>query len=77
MSRSSTLKKQTNQLRFADFNFIKIIIQVQENWELTEPPDEGVYIKGLFMEGARWNADLMCVDESFPKILYDDFPPVM
>ncbi|XP_026726846.1 dynein heavy chain 7, axonemal [Trichoplusia ni] len=50
--------------------------QVQKKWEIEEPPDEGVYIRGLYMEGARWNMDDMMVDESIPKILYDDFPPV-
>lgn len=49
---------------------------MQKKWEIEEPPDEGVYIRGLYMEGARWNMDDMMVDESIPKILYDDFPPV-
>uniref|UniRef100_A0A2A4JQR8 Dynein axonemal heavy chain 7 n=1 Tax=Heliothis virescens TaxID=7102 RepID=A0A2A4JQR8_HELVI len=50
--------------------------EVQKQLEIDTPPPEGVYIRGLFMEGARWNMDEMCVDESIPKILYDDFPPV-
>ncbi|XP_047042351.1 dynein axonemal heavy chain 7 [Helicoverpa zea] len=50
--------------------------EVQKQLEIDTPPAEGVYIRGLFMEGARWNMDTMCVDESIPKILYDDFPPV-
>ncbi|XP_075991785.1 dynein heavy chain at 36C [Anticarsia gemmatalis] len=49
---------------------------VQSNWDITERPDEGVYIRGLFMEGARWNMETMAIDESFSKILYDNFPPV-
>lgn len=44
--------------------------------DIKEPPAEGVYIRGLFMEGARWNMNLMIVDESIPKILYDEFPSV-
>lgn len=28
------------------------------------------------MEGARWNNEDYYVDESYPKVLYDDFPPV-
>ncbi|XP_049887204.1 dynein axonemal heavy chain 7-like [Pectinophora gossypiella] len=48
--------------------------EVQREQQKDAPPDEGVFIKGLFLEGARWNMDEYCVDESFPKILYDDFP---
>ncbi|CAH2067322.1 unnamed protein product, partial [Iphiclides podalirius] len=54
-----------------DFHF-----EVQGTTELTEPPPEGVFIHGLFMEGARWNLEECVVDESYPKILYDNFPPV-
>ncbi|CAG4997774.1 unnamed protein product [Parnassius apollo] len=50
--------------------------EVQRTTDLKKPPPEGVYIRGLFMEGARWNMTSYIVDESFPKILYDDFPPV-
>ncbi|XP_047987651.1 dynein axonemal heavy chain 7-like [Leguminivora glycinivorella] len=50
--------------------------EVQRVFELEERPEEGVYIKGLFMEGARWNMEDYYVDESFPKVLYDTFPPV-
>ncbi|XP_052747260.1 dynein axonemal heavy chain 7 [Bicyclus anynana] len=50
--------------------------EVQRTFTLETPPDEGVYIYGLFMEGARWNMSAYVVDESLPKVLYDDFPPV-
>lgn len=50
--------------------------QIQRTFELPEPPDEGVYVKGMFMEGARWNMEEHIVDESIPKVLYDTFPPV-
>lgn len=49
---------------------------MQKSLVLEQPPDEGVYIRGLFMEGARWNMEEYCIDESHPKILYDEFPPV-
>lgn len=49
---------------------------MQKTFVLEETPPEGVYVRGLFMEGARWNIEESYIDESYPKILYDEFPPV-
>lgn len=42
--------------------------------EVTGKPENGCYIFGLLMEGARWDDDLMAVNESHPKVLYDVLP---
>ncbi|XP_047529766.1 dynein axonemal heavy chain 3 [Vanessa atalanta] len=42
--------------------------------ECEEEPSFGVYCKGLFLEGARWNREAMQLDESYPKILFDTIP---
>uniref|UniRef100_A0A8B9Z4J6 Dynein axonemal heavy chain 3 n=1 Tax=Bos mutus grunniens TaxID=30521 RepID=A0A8B9Z4J6_BOSMU len=43
-------------------------------FEVGSNPEDGAYIKGLFLEGARWDRKKMQIGESFPKILYDPLP---
>merc|ERR1719409_1850011 len=42
--------------------------------ELTRPPEDGVYIYGIFLEGARWSSSTHQIDDSKPKQLFTDLP---
>lgn len=37
-------------------------------------PADGVYVSGLYMEGARWNRQEGTMNESMSMILYDQLP---
>jgi dynein heavy chain len=50
--------------------------QVQSNKQITTKPEDGVYINGLFLEGARWDSQQGVLAESFPKVLYDAVPTI-
>ncbi|RKP19398.1 hypothetical protein ROZALSC1DRAFT_14025, partial [Rozella allomycis CSF55] len=42
--------------------------------QLTSKPEDGCYIYGLFLEGARWDPITKSLAESKPKELYTDIP---
>lgn len=44
--------------------------------EYTEPPPEGAYIHGLFLEGCGWDEDNKRLCESRPKALFDAAPVI-
>lgn len=48
--------------------------EIQNVERVTEPPDDGVKIYGLFLEGARWDRAKHCLQESNPRVLHDSMP---
>eukprot|EP00293_Proteomonas_sulcata_P004944 CAMPEP_0184324858 /NCGR_PEP_ID=MMETSP1049-20130417/137295_1 /TAXON_ID=77928 /ORGANISM="Proteomonas sulcata, Strain CCMP704" /LENGTH=505 /DNA_ID=CAMNT_0026646741 /DNA_START=98 /DNA_END=1615 /DNA_ORIENTATION=- len=42
--------------------------------EFDSPPENGVYVYGLFAEAGRFNFDSMELDESEPKVLFSSMP---
>jgi dynein heavy chain len=49
---------------------------VPDSQDTSTPPAEGVYIRGLFLEGARWAQSSASLAESLPRILIDPMPVI-
>ncbi|XP_062284222.1 dynein axonemal heavy chain 8-like [Scomber scombrus] len=52
----------------------KILKQARE--EITTAPVEGVYVYGLYLDGAGWDRKNTCLIESSPKVLFTPLPVV-
>jgi len=62
-------RKKTIPIDLIDFEY-----PIQTESTYIKPPEDGCYITGLFLEGARWDKDEKALTESYPKILYDPLP---
>ncbi|RLU20605.1 hypothetical protein DMN91_007218 [Ooceraea biroi] len=42
--------------------------------DIEERPDQGCYVHGLYLEGARWDVEEYCLKRSHPKVLIEELP---
>ena len=47
---------------------------LKEEDDMASKPQDGAYIKGLFLDAARWDRDKIVIGESNPKLLFDSLP---
>jgi len=67
-------RKYTVAIDTVDFDFH--VLQKEGATDIITKPDDGVYIYGCFLEGARWDAAEHCLAESRPKELFVSFPAI-
>eukprot|EP00658_Telonema_sp_P-2_P029050 TRINITY_DN22154_c0_g1_i1.p1 TRINITY_DN22154_c0_g1~~TRINITY_DN22154_c0_g1_i1.p1 ORF type:complete len:392 (-),score=95.58 TRINITY_DN22154_c0_g1_i1:197-1372(-) len=57
-------------------SFCTEVCKQKDETEISTPPDDGCYIYGLFLEGARWDSEAFLLAESRPKELYTPMVPL-
>ena len=65
-----------NNIAIDELVFEFTVMSDIKEYDLTKKPDEGAYIYGFYIEGARWNTDIRLLDESLPKVLLPEMPHV-
>ena len=66
-------RKYTFAIDAVSFEF-RVMDHIHDPAEVEAGPDDGCYVHGLFLEGARWNQDTHILDESRPKELFTEMP---
>eukprot|EP01035_Chromulina_nebulosa_P018662 gene18662-24408_t len=66
-------RKHSIPIDKAEFDY-RILTPTEMTIANTEKPLEGAYIRGLYMEGARWDSDQHIISESYPRELYMEMP---
>lgn len=58
-----------------NFEF-QVIPTGSKEYDVSKSPQDGCYIHGLFIDGARWDEENRCLNEALPNILYYNLPYV-
>ena len=64
------------QVAIDSVNFDFHVLRKEGKGDIARKPADGVYIYGLYLEGAGWDVDEQCLVESKPKELFVSFPAI-
>lgn len=67
-------RKHTIPIDTLEFEFHVMNESVEELEK--SPPEDGVYIRGLFLEGCGWDSEKLCLTQSRPKELFVQIPVI-
>lgn len=67
-ARQNFARKHVIAIDHIEFDFI--VISDEQKYDLSKAPEDGVYVHGLFMEGARWDEKKEAIEESQPRVLF-------
>lgn len=59
------------------FKFTVTDVEAPDHSSIKEPPKDGVYTYGLYLEGTRWDREKKQLGESAPKVLFDYLPVLL
>jgi dynein heavy chain len=55
---------------------LALAFEVMEEEDFSSPPEDGVYVRGFYLEGARWDKPRGVLGEQLPRQLTDLMPVV-
>jgi len=66
-------RKYKTPIDKAEFDF-RVLTADEADEADAKRPEDGAYLRGLFMEGARWDPVGFCIAESYPRELFISMP---
>ena len=76
---TGVLQTHARQYKIAidKLNFSFEIMTAEKAEEIEEKPEDGVYIHGLYMDGARFDRDSMQIADQYPGKMFDTMPVIL
>merc|ERR1711904_16239 len=76
MKQEVTRKHKKEQWALDDVVYHTEVTQFEKESQVRQPPDEGIYLHGLFLDGAAWSKAENSLVESEPKKLFTLLPVI-
>lgn len=67
---------RTYRIAIDALSFSFEFLEAEEAEQITEAAEDGVYIHGLFMDGARWDRQAGMIADQRPTVMFDTLPVI-